>query len=75
MPDEESFRIDYTRLANDRFIVGSPQDCLDALLPWRDELGVNHFVLRAEWAGMPVEDARASIELLARELAAALRTP
>lgn len=75
MPDEESFRADYTELADDRFIVGSPQDCLEALLPWRDELGVNHFVLRTEWAGMPVEDARASINLLAHEVAPALRTP
>nr|WP_281456683.1 LLM class flavin-dependent oxidoreductase [Saccharopolyspora sp. TS4A08]MDI2030370.1 LLM class flavin-dependent oxidoreductase [Saccharopolyspora sp. TS4A08] len=74
MPDRESFRTDYAELADDRFIVGSPQDCVDALLPWRDSLGVNHFILRTDWAGMPVEDALASLHLLATEVAPALRS-
>lgn len=74
MPDKESFRADYADLAHDRFVVGSPDDCLAALLPWRDELGVDHFVLRTDWAGMPVADALASVELLAREVAPVLRT-
>ncbi|WP_406690030.1 LLM class flavin-dependent oxidoreductase [Saccharopolyspora sp. ID03-671] len=74
MPDRESFRTDYAELADDRFIVGSPQDCVDALLPWRDSLGVNHFILRTDWAGMPVEDALSSLHLLATEVAPALRS-
>lgn len=73
MPDTESFRADYEDLAQDRFVVGSPDDCLAALLPWRDELGVDHFVLRTDWPGMPVADALASVELLAREVAPVLR--
>ncbi|MCW0216445.1 MAG: LLM class flavin-dependent oxidoreductase [Pseudonocardia sp.] len=74
MPDKESFRAGYSDLAEDRFVVGSPEDCLAALLPWRDEIGVDHFVLRTDWAGMPVEDARASLDLLAREVAPVLRS-
>jgi alkanesulfonate monooxygenase SsuD/methylene tetrahydromethanopterin reductase-like flavin-dependent oxidoreductase (luciferase family) len=73
MPDRESFRMGFDDLARDRFVVGSPEDCVAALRPWRDELGVDHFVLRTDWAGMPVEHARASLELLAREVAPALR--
>ncbi|GAA1836766.1 LLM class flavin-dependent oxidoreductase [Pseudonocardia ailaonensis] len=73
MPEQESFRTGYADLAQDRFVVGSPEDCLAALLPWR-ELGVDHFVLRTDWAGMPVEHALASVELLAREVAPVLRT-
>jgi alkanesulfonate monooxygenase SsuD/methylene tetrahydromethanopterin reductase-like flavin-dependent oxidoreductase (luciferase family) len=72
LPDKESFRMDYSDLAEDRFVVGSPEDCLAALLPWR-ELGVDHFVLRTHWAGMPVEHALASVALLAREVAPDLR--
>ena len=75
LPGKESFRVDYADLADDRFIVGSPEDCLEALLPWRDDLGVDHFVLRTEWAGMPVDDASASIDLLATEVAPVLRGP
>ncbi|MCE0762812.1 LLM class flavin-dependent oxidoreductase [Pseudonocardia kujensis] len=72
MPVKESFDRDFVELAEDRFVVGSPEDCLAALLPWR-ELGVDHFVLRTDWAGMPVGDALASVELLAREVAPVLR--
>lgn len=75
LPGNESFRTGYSDLAEDRFVVGSPEDCLAALLPWRDELGVNHFVLRTEWAGMPVDDALASLDLINREIAPVLRTP
>ena len=73
MPDRESFRMGFDDLARDRFVVGSPDDCVAALRPWRDELGVDHFVLRTDWAGLPVEHARASLSLLAREVAPALR--
>ena len=73
MPDRESFDIPYEELARQRFVVGSPEDCVQALLPWRDELGVDHFVLRTHWAGMPVEHAAESIELLGTEVVPALR--
>ena len=73
MPGTESFRVGYDDLSRDRFVVGSPEDCTAALLPWRDELGVDHFVFRTDWAGMPVEAARTSLDLLAREVVPALR--
>jgi alkanesulfonate monooxygenase SsuD/methylene tetrahydromethanopterin reductase-like flavin-dependent oxidoreductase (luciferase family) len=74
MPDEESFAVPYEELARQRFIVGSPQDCVRALRQWRDELGVDHFVLRTQWAGMPVEHAVESVELLGREVLPAVRS-
>jgi alkanesulfonate monooxygenase SsuD/methylene tetrahydromethanopterin reductase-like flavin-dependent oxidoreductase (luciferase family) len=72
MPDQESFRAAYEELSSDRFVIGTPQDCIDALLPWR-ALGVDHFLFRTEWAGMPVGDALGSLELLAKEVVPALR--
>jgi alkanesulfonate monooxygenase SsuD/methylene tetrahydromethanopterin reductase-like flavin-dependent oxidoreductase (luciferase family) len=74
MPDRESFRTGYAELAEDRFVVGTPEDCIAALLPWRDELGVDHFVFRTDWAGMPVADALGSLDLLAREVIPVLRS-
>ena len=73
MPDQESFRMPYEELAQSRFIVGSPEDCIEQLLPWQNELGVNHFVFRTNWAGMPVESALSSIALLSEEVIPALR--
>ncbi|ANY08513.1 LLM class flavin-dependent oxidoreductase [Pseudonocardia sp. HH130630-07] len=73
LPGNESFRTGYDDLAADRFVIGTPEDCLAALLPWRDEIGVDHLVLRTDWAGMPVADALASLDLLCREVAPVLR--
>ena len=73
MPEKESFDMPYSELADQRFIVGSPEDCIRALSPWRDELGINHFVLRTFWAGMPREHAMESVRLIGREVIPALR--
>lgn len=73
MPESESFDIAYDELAQERFIVGAPDDCLEALLPWRDEVGADAFIFRTHWAGMPMESARDSIALLAKEVVPVLR--
>lgn len=75
MPDRESFRLPYEQLAQGRFVVGTPDDCLQQLLPWRDQLGVNHFLFRTDWIGMPIESAHTSIDLLAREVVPILKNP
>ncbi|MGH3319153.1 MAG: LLM class flavin-dependent oxidoreductase [Streptosporangiaceae bacterium] len=75
MPDRESFRRPYAELEHGRFVVGTPDDCLERLLPWRDKLGVNHFLFRTDWVGMPVDSAQASLDLLAREVVPVLRNP
>lgn len=73
MPGEESFRIPFEELEQGRFIIGSPEDCLEQLLPWRDRLGVDHFIFRTDWIGMPADIALGSIELLSREVVPVLR--
>ncbi len=74
MPDKESFRMPYEELAESRFIVGSPEDCIEQLLPWQNELGVNHFIFRTDWAGMPIDYALSSVALLDEEVIPALRS-
>lgn len=74
LPRGESFALPFEHLETGRFVIGSPDDCVRQLLPWRDELGVDHFVLRTHWSGMPVEMALRSMELLSREVLPALRT-
>ena len=71
MPEKESFDTAYEELAADRFIVGSPEDCVEALQPWV-ELGVGRLILRTHWSGLPAEDAIDSIRLLATEVVPAI---
>lgn len=67
MPSKEDFAQAYDQLSADRFVVGSPQDCVDQLAPWLD-LGITSFIFRTHWSGMPVEQSLQSIDLLSREV-------
>ena len=73
LPGDEDFRAGFEELSKDRFIIGTPDDCLEKLLGWRDELGVDHFIFRTDWVGMPVDTALQSVDLLAREVVPVLR--
>jgi len=74
LPGNESFNVPFSDLERDRFIIGSPDECLEQLLPWRDKLGVNYFILRTDWMGMPPEVALKSINLLNSEVLPVLRS-
>lgn len=73
LPGDENFRIDFDELAAGRFVIGTPDDCLEQLVRWRDVHGINHFVLRTEWVGMPTELALGSMQLLTDEVLPVLR--
>jgi alkanesulfonate monooxygenase SsuD/methylene tetrahydromethanopterin reductase-like flavin-dependent oxidoreductase (luciferase family) len=68
LPDHDSFIRPLDDLTSDRFVLGSPEECLSELLDWRDQLGVDHFVIRTDWAGMPIEVAMGSLRLLTDEV-------
>jgi alkanesulfonate monooxygenase SsuD/methylene tetrahydromethanopterin reductase-like flavin-dependent oxidoreductase (luciferase family) len=73
LPDNDTFDGPFSDLANQRFIVGDPEECLRSLLAWRETIGVNHFVFRLHWSGMPIDAAAKSLELLSREVLPELR--
>ena len=73
MPADESFDQGFEDLIKDRFIIGSPEECYEQLKPYWEQLGVNHLIFRTHWAGMPVADATASINLISKELLPELR--
>lgn len=54
---------DFSELAVDRFIIGTPDDCAEQIARYA-ELGVTHLHMRMNWAGMPVEPSIASLEML-----------
>ncbi len=74
LPGHDDFRASFDDLSRDRFIIGTPEDCLERLLPWRQQLGVDHFIFRTDWVGMPAATARQSIDLLQREVIPVLRS-
>jgi alkanesulfonate monooxygenase SsuD/methylene tetrahydromethanopterin reductase-like flavin-dependent oxidoreductase (luciferase family) len=74
LPEDETFDASFERLLEERFVIGTPEDCLRELLRWRDDLGVNHFILRPFWAGMPIETTLESMGLLSREVVPVLRS-
>jgi alkanesulfonate monooxygenase SsuD/methylene tetrahydromethanopterin reductase-like flavin-dependent oxidoreductase (luciferase family) len=73
LTDEGSLTARFDELSRGRFIVGDAEECLRQLLHWRDRIGVSHFMLRTEWAGMPFELARASVERLGERVLPTLR--
>ena len=57
----------------DRFIVGTPDECRAEIRRYRDLLGVNYFLLRPQWPGVPQKRVLEQIELIGRELIPGLR--
>ena len=73
MPEGESFDKSLDELTADRFILGSPQECYEQLQAIAKRVGVNHLILRTDWAGMPLEVAMHSLELISKELVPELK--
>ncbi len=68
MPSNETFDQPFESLLQDRFVLGSPEECYQQLRPYWEELGVNHLVIRTHWAGMPLDTALHSMRLISTEL-------
>lgn len=73
MPADETFDQSFHDLLEERFIIGSPEDCYEQLRPYHEQLGVNHLIIRTHWAGMPAETSLASMQLISDELLPELR--
>ena len=68
MPADESFDQSFEDLLEDRFVLGSAEECYQQLRPYWEEFGVDHLVIRTHWAGMPAETALHSMEVISKEL-------
>lgn len=58
--------------ARDRFIIGDKAAVQEEVARYRERLGVDHFIMRCQWPGLPQEQALASIRRLG-EIFASLR--
>lgn len=64
MPSGDSLAANFDRLAEDRFLIGSPADVADEVRRYEAELDVNTLIFRVQWPGMPHAPAERSIQLL-----------
>lgn len=55
-------------LGRDRFIVGSPDRCVEIIQRFVDSFGVNHLIFRLYFPGMPHEHIMRELELLSKEV-------
>lgn len=67
LPSEETFAQSFEELAENRFIVGTPEDCVFELRKY-NALGMSHCCLRMMWPGMSLEQGVQNMELFAREV-------
>jgi probable F420-dependent oxidoreductase len=60
------------RLSEDRIVLGDPASCIRQIERFQRQLGLTHLVCRMSVAGIPADDARASMDLFTREVMPAL---
>jgi probable F420-dependent oxidoreductase len=56
------------RLAEDRIILGDPSSCVEQLRRLEHEVGLTHVIARISAPGIPIEAARASLDLFSKEV-------
>ena len=66
-PSELSWAFD--RLAKNRFILGSPEECIDQIAEYKERLGVAYMLPRFDWTpGLGQEDILASMRLFGEKV-------
>ena len=62
-------------VAQDRFVIGTPDQCIEKIRRFRDAFGVDHLICRLYFPGMPHEHTMQELRLLAKEVIPAFREP
>ena len=61
---EDRTSASFEDFARDRFIIGDKAAVKDEIARYRSLLGIDHFIMRVQWPGLPQEQALASIRRL-----------
>ena len=62
--DLEMFGMPFEDFVRDRFIIGDKVSVAEEVARYREELGVDHFIMRCQWPGLEQEKVLASIRRL-----------
>ena len=60
----ETFQQPFEEFSKDRFIIGDKAFVRDEVQRYRELLGVNHFLMRVQWPGLPQENVLRTITTL-----------
>jgi alkanesulfonate monooxygenase SsuD/methylene tetrahydromethanopterin reductase-like flavin-dependent oxidoreductase (luciferase family) len=60
-------------LRDQRFIIGSPDDCVEHVLRYHERLGANSYLLQVPWASMPQVEVLEAVELFGERVIPRLR--
>ena len=61
---EDRTSVSFEDFARDRFIIGDKSSVKEEIARYRELLGVDHFIMRCQWPGLPQEQALGSIRRL-----------
>jgi alkanesulfonate monooxygenase SsuD/methylene tetrahydromethanopterin reductase-like flavin-dependent oxidoreductase (luciferase family) len=70
LADQARAPSDFAEFARDRFIIGDKVGVKEEIERYRELLGVDHFIMRCQWPGLPQEQALATIRRLGEIFAA-----
>jgi alkanesulfonate monooxygenase SsuD/methylene tetrahydromethanopterin reductase-like flavin-dependent oxidoreductase (luciferase family) len=68
LADDDVFHAEAEELFSDRFILGSPEDCIEEIDRYCEQLGTTEFIVRVQWPGMPNELALENIRRIGETL-------
>lgn len=75
LADGDHFDFPLAELARDRFIIGSPDDCISEIERLRRELGLTHLIMRMQTPGMPTDEVLRSMRLFTEQVMPAFQEP
>ncbi|PYO56424.1 MAG: hypothetical protein DMD83_14480, partial [Candidatus Rokuibacteriota bacterium] len=74
VPGEAGETLSVEELARDRFVIGTPDDCIRECRRHRDELGVTHLIVRFNFPGMSPANVLRAMRLFGKEVLPRMRT-
>ena len=73
LPSGESFSKSIEELSKDRFIIGTPQHCIEEILEHNAAIGFNDFSFRLHYPGMPHKQVMNALALFAERVLPEIR--
>lgn len=69
MSNPNELKWEFNRLARNRFILGSPQECIDQVREYENRIGTDYMLVRFDWTpGLPQEEILTSMRLFGEKV-------
>jgi len=67
LPSADRIDVEFDQVLKDRFIIGSPDDCIREIYRYQD-LGIQELILRCQWPGMSNEESLNAVNMFGKEV-------